>query len=166
MAEVARAIDIAELVAQHHGAVYGYAYRLTGAAADAEDLSQQVFLIAQQKVVQLRDPAAARGWLFTILRRCFSKNLKRNRALSARRLPLNVENVPAEIPSDEAPIDPEQLQVALDELPPKYRLVVVMFFFEDCSYRQIAEQLKVPIGTVMSRLARAKARLKSRLFDC
>jgi RNA polymerase sigma-70 factor, ECF subfamily len=164
MAELARAMDIADLVAEHHAAVFGYAYRLTGAVADAEDLTQQVFLIAQRKMAQIREPAAARGWLFTILRRCFGKTLKRNGPLLAHNLPLDLENIPEDVPA-EAAIDREQLQRALDELPPKYRLVLVMFFFEDCSYSQMAEQFGVPIGTVMSRLARAKARLKARLFD-
>ncbi|MBN1591473.1 MAG: sigma-70 family RNA polymerase sigma factor [Pirellulales bacterium] len=163
MADDRAAIDIAELVTQHHAAVYGYAYRLTGVEADAEDLTQQVFLIAQRKSAQLREPAAARGWLLTILRHCFSKNLRQNRPVLAGNLPLNIESIPEEIPT-EASIDREQLQQALDELPPHYRLVLVMFFFEDCSYRQIAEQLEIPLGTVMSRLARAKARLKTRLF--
>jgi RNA polymerase sigma-70 factor (ECF subfamily) len=164
MADQRDAIDLAELVARHHAALYGYAYRLTGAAADAEDLTQQTFLIAQRKLAQLREPAAARSWLFTILRRCFSKTLRRNQPLLAENLQLNIENIPEEIPI-EASIDRQQLQRALDGLPPNYRLVLVMFFFEDCSYRQIAEQLEVPIGTVMSRLARAKARLRARLFE-
>ncbi len=164
MADPARAIDMAELVAQHHAALYGYAYRLTGAEADAEDLTQQAFLIAQRKLSQLREPAAARSWLLTILRHCFSKTLQRSRPLLAESLHLNIENIPEEMPT-EASIDRQRLQQALDELPPKYRLVLVMFFFEDCSYRQIAEQLDVPLGTVMSRLARAKARLRARLFE-
>lgn len=164
MAKVAGTIDIAELVAQHHAAVYRYAYRLTGAAADAEDLTQQVFLIAQQKVNQLREPAAARSWLFAILRRVFGKTARKNPPFLAQGLSLNLENIPEQAPA-EALVDSEQLQKALDALPPNFRLVLVMFFFEDCSYRQIAEQLDVPIGTVMSRLARAKARLKAVLFD-
>ena len=163
MADAADAIDIADLVAEHHAAVYGYAYRLTGVVADAEDLTQQVFLIAQRKTAQLREPTAARSWLFTILRRCFSKSLKRNRPLLAENLSLDIENIPEEMPV-EASIDQAELQEALSELPPKYRLVLVMYFFEERSYRDIAEQLDVPIGTVMSRLARAKARLKERLF--
>lgn len=163
MTEVAGALDIADLVAQHHAAVYRYAYRLTGSEADAEDLTQQAFLIAQRKLDQLREPAASRSWLFTILRRVFSKSLRQNGPRPAGDLLLDLENVPEQTPPD-LPIDPEELQKALDELPPEFRMVLVMFFFEDCSYRQMAEQLEIPIGTVMSRLARAKARLKAVLF--
>jgi len=156
--------DIAELVARHHATVYGYAYRLTGMAADAEDLTQKVFLIAQQRLFQLRDPAAARSWLFTIARRCFSKELQRNGLIVTASPHLDIENVPEEVP-DEAAIDREQLQAALDGLTPDFRLVLVMFFFEDLSYREIAEQLEIPIGTVMSRLARAKSHLREILFE-
>ncbi|MBN2216179.1 MAG: sigma-70 family RNA polymerase sigma factor [Pirellulales bacterium] len=163
MTEVAGALDIADLVAQHHAAVYRYAYRLTGGETDAEDLTQQTFLIAQRKLDQLREPAAARNWLFTILRHVFSKSLRKNRPRPARDLLLDLENIPEQTPPD-SPIDHEELQKALDELPPDFRLVLVMFFFEDCSYRQMAEQLEIPIGTVMSRLARAKAQLKATLF--
>ena len=56
------------------------------------------------------------------------------------------------------------IQQALDELPEKFRLILVMFYFEDCSYREIAEKLDLPMGTVMSRLARAKGYLRSRLL--
>jgi RNA polymerase sigma-70 factor (ECF subfamily) len=61
--------------------------------------------------------------------------------------------------------DGDRLQQALNRLPEVFRLVVVMFYFEECSYREIADQLEVPIGTVMSRLARARGQLRSMMFD-
>lgn len=61
-------------------------------------------------------------------------------------------------------IDRERLQLALDELPDEYRLVVAMFYFEELSYKEIASELELPIGTVMSRLSRAKGRLRHRLL--
>jgi RNA polymerase sigma-70 factor (ECF subfamily) len=64
---------------------------------------------------------------------------------------------------DAMAIEPDVLQDALNELPDEYRLVVLMFFFDEISYKEIAQQLGVPIGTVMSRLSRAKARLRERL---
>jgi len=164
MASQPAAADIAQLVAEHHQAVYGYAYRLPGSVADAEDHTQQVFLAAQQKLSQLRSVESARGWLFAILRNGFLKACQKRRSGPDRDPDVSLENIPAEIPGDEA-IDREQLQKAMDALPPAYRLVLVMFYFEDCSYRQIAEQLDLPMGTVMSRLARAKAYLRSRLFE-
>ncbi len=157
-------LDIRRLVAEHHQAVYRYAYRLTGSVAEAEDLTQQVYLIAQQKWPQLRDAANARSWLFAILRHVFLKGRRRRKPISAGDIELNVDTIPAEIPSAEA-IDREQLQRALDDLPEHYRLVVAMFYYEELPYRKIAETLGLPIGTVMSRLARAKALLRSYLFE-
>jgi len=155
-------MDIVQLVAEHHQAVYGYAYRLTGRAADAEDLTQQVFLKAQAKIGQLRNTESARSWLFAILRRRFLKTAHRRSPIPAAALDMNVESIPARVPRAEE-IDREALQRALDGLPPAHRMVVTMFYYEGCSYREIAEKLRVPIGTVMSRLARAKAYLRAAL---
>lgn len=156
--------NIAELVDEYHRAVYRYAFRLSGSASDAEDLTQQAFLVAQQKLDQLRKPESARSWLFTILRNCFLRDRRRPTPLLAGSLGLNIDSVPAEVPR-ESDIDTELLQEALNELPEKSRLILVMFYFEDCSYREIAKKLDLPIGTVMSRLARAKGYLRSRLFE-
>ncbi len=156
-------IDITDLVSQYHRGMYQYAFRLTGSAADAEDLVQEAFLIAQQKLAQLRSRAAARGWLYTIERNCFIRSRKRLRPVSAGSIDLNIESVPQETACNEE-IDSERLQKALDRLPPKHRTMLAMFYFEDIPYREIAQQLDMPIGTVMSRLARAKSRLRSELF--
>ena len=164
MADECARMDIAQLVAEYHQAVYRYAYRLAGSVADAEDLTQQVFLAAQQKLGQLRKVESARSWLFTILRNCFLKARQRRRPVPAANLQLNIDTVPAEIP-DQEDIDSERLQRAINQLPDGFRVVLVMFYFEQCSYREIAEGLDLPIGTVMSRLARAKGHLRSKLFE-
>ncbi len=157
-------MDMAQLVQEHHGGVYRYAYRLTGSVPDAEDLTQQVFLTAQQKLNQLRNVESARSWLFAILRNCFLKSRQKRRPLPVGDLNYEVEWIPAET-SEENEIDPARLQEAIGELPEVFRVVLVMFYYEGCSYREIAEKLDMPIGTVMSRLARAKSHLRSRLFD-
>lgn len=162
MADVPSVPQVAQLVAEHHQAAYRYAYRLTGSVQDAEDLTQQVFLVAQGKIGQLRNVDNARAWLFTVLRNCFLKNRQRRRPALAADLPLNIESVPS--PAKEA-VDRDRLQDALDQLPEASRLVLVMFYFEQCSYREIAERLQMPIGTVMSRLARAKDYLRAELFE-
>ena len=163
MADDGTVVDTAQLVAEHHQVVYRYAYRLTGSVADAEDLTQQVFLAAHEKLGQLRKPESARSWLFAILRNCFLKNWQKRRPIPAENLGLDVDTIPAEIPQG-ADIDRERLQQAVNDLPAKFRLVLVMFYYEGCSYREIADRLDVPIGTVMSRLARAKGYLRSKLF--
>jgi RNA polymerase sigma-70 factor (ECF subfamily) len=157
-------LDVAQLVADHHEALYRYAYRLTGQSADAEDLTQQTFLIAQQKLSQLRQDDRARSWLFSVLRNCFLKSCRRQPPIPVASTALNINNVPENRPAG-YPIDRRQLQEALDALPPEFRVVVLMFYFEGCSYKEIAQGLDLPIGTVMSRLARAKGRMRQSLFD-
>jgi RNA polymerase sigma-70 factor (ECF subfamily) len=163
MTEELPALDIARLVAEQHAAVYRYAYRLTGAVCDAEDLTQQVFLSAQRKLGQLRDPQRARGWLFAILRNCYLKTRRKRVPLTATKVELDVESIPDDLP-EELVIDPDQLQAALDELPGDFKIVLLMFYFEGCSYREIAQKLTLPPGTVMSRLSRAKGHLRARLL--
>lgn len=154
-------MDVEQLVREHHAPVYRYAYRLTGSVPDAEDLTQQTFLIANQKIGQLRDATRSLGWLFTILRRCFLNECRQRVETPASNLEMALEQIPEEIPADS--IDREQLQAALVSLSDEFRLVLVMFYFEDCSYREIAEKLELPIGTVMSRLSRAKQHLRRAL---
>ena len=156
--------NIERLVAEHHAALYRYAYRLAGSPADAEDLTQQTFLAAHRKLAQLRSAEAGRGWLFSILRNCYLKTQRKRTPLSAASVDLDVNGLPDTRPT-ETSIDREQLQAAIDELPDEFKLVVLMFYFESRSYREIAETLDMPVGTVMSRLSRAKGHLRRRLFE-
>jgi RNA polymerase sigma-70 factor (ECF subfamily) len=164
MAENPPALDIAELVAEHHAAVYRYAYRLTGAECDAEDLTQQTFLAAQVNLGQLRDAEHGRSWLYAILRNGYLKMRRKRIPFTAASLELDIDGIPDELP-EIAAVDPERLQMALDELPDEFKLPVLLFYYEGCSYREIAEKLATPPGTVMSRLSRAKAHLRSKLFE-
>jgi RNA polymerase sigma-70 factor, ECF subfamily len=164
MAQDSDNLSIQRLVDEHLQAVYRYAYRLTGSVPDAEDLTQQVFLLAQQRLEQLREVGRARGWLFAILRNSFLKMAQRSGPLLATNVGLHLETV-CLASEERAGVDSQALQAAIDELPPEFRVVVVMFYFEDCSYRDIAEKLELPMGTVMSRLARAKRHLRSKLWE-
>jgi RNA polymerase sigma-70 factor, ECF subfamily len=155
--------QIAQLVAEHHQALYRYAYRLTGSVHDAEDLTQQAFLVAQVKIVQVRKVGSVKAWLFAVLRNCFLKDRQRRSPALAADLPLNMESIPSSPAKDG--IERDRLQEALNRLPEASRLVLVMFYFEECSYREIAERLAMPIGTVMSRLARGKDYLRAMLFE-
>ncbi len=156
-------IDVARLVTDHHAVLYRYAYRLTGSAADAEDLTQQVFLVVQSKIHQLREFSNPRGWMFAILRNCYLASRRKRSPLLAGSVGMNIDAIPEKVPSDDE-IDREQLQTALDALPDDLRMVLVMFYFEGCSYREIAERLEVPAGTVMSRLSRAKGYMRAKLI--
>lgn len=165
MTDNPQAPDWARLVAEHHVAVYRYCYRFVGSAADAEDLTQQTFLAAVQKLDQLRDPASERPWLLTIARRCFLKLRRKKQPATAGNLGLELDEYVETRESwlDRLPdhVDPERLQTGINSLSDEYKLVLTMFYFEGYSYREIAQQLGVADGTVMSRLSRAKARLRS-----
>ena len=157
-------LEIQDLIRDYHADVYRYAFRLAGQHADAEDLTQQCFATACSKLEQLRDLSRARGWLFVILRRCFLRTKRRRRVLNVSDLEMKVDELPARIPEQED-IDEEALQMALSALPDNLRLVLVMFYFDEMSYRKIAAELTIPIGTVMSRLSRAKGRLRHLLLS-
>lgn len=154
--------DLTRLVRDYHAALYRYAYRLTGSAADAEDLTQQTFLLAQEKLSQLRDAENAKAWLYSILRNCFLQSVRKWAPAPEADLKTSLSNLPEA--SERTEIDRERLQGALDDLPAEFKLILLMYYFEDYSYREIAAQLKLPIGTVMSRLSRAKQHLRIRLL--
>jgi len=153
--------NISGLVEQHYRSVYAYAYRLTGKASDAEDLTQQTFLIAQQKIDQLRDDGKARHWLFRITRNQFIRTLEKKRPLTESDSKIEIGEIPEITMLDQ--FDSEMLQRAIDELPDDYRLVVLMYYFDELSYKEIAAEIDAPIGTVMSRLARAKTALRNKM---
>ena len=148
--------QIARLVVDHHADVYRYAYRLAGSSVDAEDLTQQTFLAAKIEAGAVASSDTARAWLFTILRNCYLKSRRRRVPLPAGSVALDVNEIPADGTTD-GPIDRERLQAALNGLADEYKLVLLMFYFEECSYREIAERLDIPMGTVMSRLSRQRA---------
>jgi RNA polymerase sigma-70 factor (ECF subfamily) len=155
-------IEIARIVAEHHAVVYRYAFRLTGHVPDAEDLTQLTFLTAVRKLDQLRQADRVVSWLLAVARNAYLKQNRRRQPASATCLGLDLERVTWVDPS-EGGLDVEQLQPALDELPDEFKVVVLMYYFEEHSYKQIAEELEVPIGTIMSRLSRAKSHLRAKL---
>jgi RNA polymerase sigma-70 factor (ECF subfamily) len=157
-------LDLVQLVTDHHAALYRYAFRLTGSAADAEDLTQEAFLIAQQKLGQIREAGNARSWLYTVLRNCFLRSASRRAPAASTDLgtEFDLDSIP-EI-TDDQDVDRERLQQAINELADEFKVVLLMFYFEEKSYREIADALDVPPGTVMSRLSRAKSHLR-KLFE-
>jgi len=155
--------SIEALVDAHYEALYRYAYRLSGSSQDAEDLTQETFCQAQNKLLQLREAEKAKSWLFTILRNAYLHRLRT--AKLEKQVPLDGIPEIAERTGDVPVLDSAQLQLALNELPELFRTPVVLYYFEEFSYKDIAEQMDVPMGTVMSRLARAKAFLRERLMD-
>ena len=155
---------VQRLVDDNYGALYRYAYRLSGSSADAEDLTQEAFCKAQSNYGQLRDPNRARPWLFSILRNAYLHRVRADRQAACVSLE-GLGELPEPLPEPLPDVDPEQLQQALNELAEVYRTPLILYYFDDFSYREIAEQMDLPMGTVMSRLARAKAWLRGRLLQ-
>lgn len=159
-------MEISQLVDQHYESVFRFAYRLSGTSHEAEDISQQAFLDAQRKLDTLRDPDKVRAWLFMIVRNLYRRQIRDRVTHGEVALEVLVEPVDQKRGSDkqvEQSLDSESLQQALNELPEEFRSVLLLFYFRELSYREIAEQLDVPIGTVMSRLSRGKKQLRERI---
>ncbi len=164
MGFLGRRRNVQRLVEEHYETLYRYAYRLTGSAVDAEDLTQETFCSAQKNWGQLREPARAKSWLFSILRNAYLHRIRANhhpRFVSLE----SMGDLPEPLPEPLPAVESQQLQQALDELPEDFRTPVILFYFEEFTYRDIAEQMDLPLGTVMSRLARAKAHLRNRLLQ-
>ncbi|HAB11618.1 MAG TPA: RNA polymerase subunit sigma [Planctomycetaceae bacterium] len=154
-------LDLTELVEQYAGLLFGIARRLSGCPTDAEDLVQQTFLAAHAHGDQLRDTTKVRAWLCTILRNEFLKLIRSRRRAST--ISLDGLGEPSSPDHSNTEVDGEAILLALDSLPEEFRIPIVLYFFEEMSYREISESLDLPIGTVMSRLSRAKSRLRDRL---
>lgn len=155
------ASSVIPLIEEHYQFLYRFACRLSGSSHDAEDLVQQTFLAAQRSLDQLREREKARAWLTAILRNAFKRSVKPKGAGPA----VSLEGLPEPEGtfSADRPLDSEELQEALNRLPEEYRAAVVLFYLEELSYREIAEALEVPLGTVMSRLSRGKVVLRRML---
>jgi RNA polymerase sigma-70 factor (ECF subfamily) len=155
---------IAALVEAHYAALYRYAYRLSGSSQEAEDLTQETFCLAQNKLHQLREQDRAKSWLFSILRNAYLHRLRLSK--QEKHVSLDgIGDIPDRLPDPLPALDSAQLQKALNELPEAFRTPLILYYFEEFSYRDIAEQMNMPLGTVMSRLARAKTYLRQRLMD-
>lgn len=162
-----------ELVDCHYEAVYRLAYRLSGCVATAEDIAQETFVQAIRHLDQLRAREAERSWLLAIARRQFMRVLrkvihtKHGRMVSIDSPNVDVDSVLCENEKTpqalQALEDQDSVQRALSELGHDARLVIVMHYFEELSYAEIAAQLEIPIGTVMSRLSRSREQLRKLL---
>lgn len=155
-------MQISALVSQHYEPVFRFAFRLCGGSHEAEDLTQQAFLDAQRKLDSLREPEKARAWLYVIVRNLFRRGLRDVRERTHLSLD-EISKMPGTAMAAPETLDRDTLRDSLSALPPEFREVLVLFYFQELSYREIAEALSVPIGTVMSRLSRGKALLRQRL---
>ncbi|MDO4910496.1 MAG: RNA polymerase sigma factor SigE [Corynebacterium sp.] len=156
-----------ELVQEHAEGVYRLAYRLCGNAHDAEDLTQETFMRVFRSLKDYK-PGVFEGWLHRITTNLFLDMVRRrNSTVKFQSLPEDYESVVSTDPSPAEEyelrhMDP-QLQAALDSLNPDFRVVIVLCDVMGMSYEDIAATLGVKMGTVRSRLHRARAQLRSQL---
>lgn len=155
-------------VLPHLDAAYRYARWLTRTAADADDVVQEATLRAFRGFADLRG-ADARAWLLTIVRNCHFTAFRKRQRHNLVPFPAEHEGgvaIIAATPDPEADAigrdEQRTLQRLLAALPDEQREVLVLREIEDLGYRQIATVTGLPIGTVMSRLARARAALRNR----
>lgn len=170
-----------DLTLPHLRAVYRLAVRLVGDVATAEDLTQETYLKAMQAFASLRDQHRVRAWLFQILSRLV---VDRHRG-GGREVPIDdsidldrfslYDRIAEEDPfpySEKlhedflAQFQDEDVRRALLSIPEIYRVPLVLMYTEELSYRELAELLACPIGTVMSRLHRGRKAVEHALWEC
>jgi RNA polymerase sigma-70 factor, ECF subfamily len=157
------------VVMPHIGDAYRLARWLTGNRTDAEDVVQDASLRAFRAIREFAG-GSARAWLLSIVRNTAYSWLRKNRPTAVITVEdleaVELEHAKPGDPNGENPeaaliakVDAEQLRAAIDALPTPFRETLVLRDIEGLDYREIAEATEVPIGTVMSRLARARRRL-------
>jgi len=157
--------DFENLVAAHYEPLYQFAFSLTREEAGACDLVQQTFCIWAAKGDQLRDDSKVKTWLFTTLHREFLGSRRRHVRFPHFDLEFAEAELPVIDPVSISRVDTELVLGALATLDEAYRAPVALFYLQDYSYKEIAEILGVPMGTVKSRLARGLDRLHQLLAD-
>jgi RNA polymerase sigma-70 factor, ECF subfamily len=155
-----------DVVRQHADRVYRLAFRLTGDAHDAEDLTQETFIRVFRSLAGYK-PGTFEGWLHRITTNLFLDMVRRRARLRMEGLPEDTDRLPGGGPDPEqvwsdAHLDPD-LQAALDALAPEFRAAVVLCDVEGLSYEEIAATLGVKLGTVRSRIHRGRQALRSAL---
>ncbi len=152
-----------DLVDQYYQALYRFGFSLAKNPDRAADLVQQTFVIWAQKGHQLKDRSKAKTWLFTTLYREHLGNARR----SQRHPETEISEVEHELPSNEEDsgrqLDAQRAVALLGRLDETFRAPLTLFYLQQHSYKEIAEVLDVPIGTVMSRISRGKDQLRKKM---
>ncbi len=159
----AKLLSFDKIALPHMTLIYRLAYRLTGNQEDAEDLTQDTFRIGYEKFEDLREKEKCRNWLIIIMKNLYYKSLRKKIQLPT----IDLEEISFSLADAKdfnyesiRNILNEELQEALNKLDKKYKTPLVLSYMGDFSYKEIASILNIPIGTVMSRIARAKIFLK------
>ena len=152
-----------EIVRTHSARVHRLAYRLTGNAHDADDLTQEVF-VRVFRSLSTYTPGTFEGWLHRITTNLFLDMMRRKARIRFEALPEDAERLPGRGPGpaqiyDDSHFD-DDVQRALDALPPDFRAAVVLCDLEELSYEEIAATLGIKLGTVRSRIHRGRSQLR------
>ncbi len=159
-------------VTENMDALYGYAMMLTRNRSEAEDLVQETCVRAIRAIRYLRADSNVKSWMLTILRNTWLNQLRKQRTtpnlieLDADEITTNVVVEPSKGPHAlyVSKLESEQVREAIQQLPMDFREVILLREYEELSYQEIAHVLDCPVGTVMSRLARARAKLRALLM--
>jgi RNA polymerase sigma-70 factor (ECF subfamily) len=168
---------LGDLFDRHQTRVYNIAYRVLGSSTDAQDIAQEVFLQIADRIKGFRGDSSLTSWVYrmTVNLAIDARRRKARRAAVGLGGAAGADGEPLD-PSEArpgvagTPVDPEaaalglereeQVRRALDRLSPKLKAVVVLRYFENLSYEEVADVLEASIGTVKSRLNRAHAALE------
>lgn len=151
-----------QIVVAHYQGLYRFALSMSRREATAQDLVQQTFLQWARKGHTLRDASKVKTWLFTTIYREWLGIARREKKYEEVEFEADLHGSEQRGEECENPrVDPATLQTALEQLDPNYRAPLVLFYLKELSYRDIAETLGIPVGTVMSRLSRAKDSLRA-----
>ena len=151
--------------------LYSYAMVLTRNHAEAEDLVQETYVRALKAIGRLRAGSNMKGWLVTILRNVWLNQLRKRRdgpQMIGIEVGDDVANSIVEPSKDSYDLyvsktETERVRASIQELPIEFREIILLREYEDLSYQEVASVLGCPVGTVMSRLARARAKLRTLL---
>ena len=150
-----------ELVRRFQAMAVGYAYALLGNWQEAEDAAQDAFIRAYCDLVKLREPAAFPGWFRRIVR---SQALRRVRANDPAWVSLGLASqLAAAGPAPDIDQREDDLWQAIDSLPARQRSVLLLYYVNAYSQKEIAAFLEIPLGTVKTRLHHARRKLKTRI---
>jgi len=153
--------------------LYGYAMVLSRDRTEAEDLVQETCVRAVKAVESLRPGSNAKSWLFTILRNIWLNQVRQQRAapkiveldVHENTLGMAVEASKDPLALYVSKVERDQVREAIQKLPDEFREIIVLREYEELSYQEIATLLDCPAGTVMSRLGRARSKLRLLLSD-
>jgi len=155
--------DYEQIVTLYHESLYRFAFSLAGTPDDAAELTQEAYVRLLNKGWQLRDRQKVKAWLFTTLYRVFL-GWKRHQIRFPHVEIFSAEDqLPTLTPDFAEEIDGETALHAALELDEHFRAPLVLYYLQCLTYREIAEALDIPVGTVMSRLSRGKDILRQKL---